>query len=77
MSPKLSDESWEAFDPFNASYGNHYTEANAFQYTWYVPHDVGGLIDMFGGKEPFESMLASSVFIFYRTTVKLKIKSTR
>jgi len=62
MSPKLSDGSWKEFDPFDASYRNHYVEGNAFQYTWYVPHDVGGLIDLFGGKEQFELRLDS---IFY------------
>lgn len=62
MQPKLADGKWKEFDPFNASYGNDFTEANTFQYTWYVPHDVGGLIDLFGGKEQFELML-DSIFI--------------
>jgi predicted alpha-1,2-mannosidase len=34
----------------------HYTEANAWQYLWYVPHDVEGLI-RFGGNEKFTEKL--------------------
>ena len=30
-----------------------YTEANAWQYTWFVPHDVNGLMALFGGEAPF------------------------
>jgi predicted alpha-1,2-mannosidase len=62
MSPKLADGSWKKFDPFDASRLNDYTEANAFQYTWYVPHDVGELIDLIGGKEQSVLML-DSIFV--------------
>ena len=34
-----------------------YTEANAWQYTWFVPHDVEGLIELFGGEAPFLNKL--------------------
>lgn len=34
-----------------------YTEANAWQYTWFVPHDVPALIDLFGGNDPFVNKL--------------------
>ena len=41
----------EPFDPF---YSNHnktpYTEGNAWQYTWLAPHDLGGLVELFGGR---------------------------
>jgi len=33
------------------------TESNAWQYTFYVPHDVPGLIDALGGKESFINKL--------------------
>jgi len=29
---------------------NDYAEGNAWQYTWLVPHDVNGLVDLFGSK---------------------------
>lgn len=59
MQPKLKSGLWKEFDPFNTGYKNDYTEANAFQYTWYVPQDVPALIDLMGGKKEFESMLDS------------------
>ncbi len=35
----------------------HYTESNAHQYLFYVPHDVQGLIDLKGGRWEFEDRL--------------------
>ncbi len=44
----------EPFNPFQAVHRmNDYTEGNAWQYTWLVPHDIDGLIKAFGGKKPF------------------------
>ncbi|HBS86164.1 MAG TPA: sugar hydrolase [Bacteroidales bacterium] len=60
MRPKNSDLKWkETFDPMFAQYGSDYTEGNAWQYSWYVPHDVAGLIDMMGGNEAFIEKLDS------------------
>jgi predicted alpha-1,2-mannosidase len=39
----------EPFDPAAVGYGSDYTEGNAWQYSWYQPHDAGGLIEMLGG----------------------------
>jgi len=39
----------EPFDPMAATYGGDYTEGNAWQYSWYVPHDTSGMIDLMGG----------------------------
>jgi predicted alpha-1,2-mannosidase len=51
------------FNPFEAVHrDNDYTEGNAWQYTWLVPHDVQGLIDLFGGKVRFIEKL-DSLFI--------------
>ena len=45
------------FDPCKLDLCNtrqgDYTEANAWRYTWFVPHDPQGLIEAFGGREPF------------------------
>lgn len=50
----------EPFNPFHSSHRNDdYTEGNAWQYTWLVPHDVPGLIKLFGGKRPFVTKLDS------------------
>jgi predicted alpha-1,2-mannosidase len=35
----------------------HYAESNAWQYLWFVPHDVYGLIGLFGGAEKFAAKL--------------------
>ena len=44
----------EPFNPFGAVHRqDDYTEGNAWQYTWLVPHDVHGLVSCFGGEKPF------------------------
>ncbi len=45
------------FDPYEVS--GIYTEANAWQYTWFVPHDIDGMISMMGGMEKFTTRLDS------------------
>lgn len=58
MRPRMVSGKWhEPFDPYR--WGGPYTEGNAIQYSWSVFHDVQGLIDLMGGKEPFVSMLDS------------------
>lgn len=53
----------EPFDPFNTVHRqDDYTEGNAWQYAWLVPHDVHGLVKAFGGEKPFVSKL-DSLFI--------------
>ncbi|PWK92042.1 GH92 family glycosyl hydrolase [Fulvimonas soli] len=47
----------EPFDPAAAGYGSDYTEGNAFQYSWYVPQDVAGLIGAMGGDARFVQKL--------------------
>ncbi|MBP5572055.1 MAG: GH92 family glycosyl hydrolase [Bacteroidales bacterium] len=50
------------FDPFVADNATDYVEGNAWQYTFLVPHDVDGLIRVFGGPERFRQKL-DSLFI--------------
>ncbi|MDR0427750.1 MAG: GH92 family glycosyl hydrolase [Dysgonamonadaceae bacterium] len=51
------------FNPFESVHrDNDYTEGNAWQYTWLVPHDINGLVDLFGSKDKFVSKL-DSLFI--------------
>ncbi|GAA4494643.1 GH92 family glycosyl hydrolase [Gluconacetobacter tumulicola] len=45
------------FDPTAAAYGSDYTEGNAWQYLWFVPQDVPGLIEAMGGDAPFIARL--------------------
>ena len=54
--PKRMDGNWET--PFNPNeVGRAYTEATAWQYRFFVPHDVNGMVQLFGGKEAFTSAL--------------------
>jgi len=61
MRGKNSDGSWLA--PFNPRYSDHvsspYVEGNAWQWSWFVPHDVDGLISLMGGHEKFLAGLDS------------------
>lgn len=59
MRGKLSNGEWTTpFDPvFSKHEGSDYTEGNAWQYVWIVPHNVDGLMSLFGGKEPFAEKL--------------------
>ena len=51
---KRSDGSFrEPFDPSASGYGTDYTEGNAWQYSWYVPQDIAGLIAAHGGDAKF------------------------
>ncbi|GIZ10226.1 GH92 family glycosyl hydrolase [Flavobacterium sp. UMI-01] len=49
-------------EPFDPKYSNHrehtdYTEGNAWQHSWFVPHDVAEFIKMHGGKTKFTDKL--------------------
>ena len=43
------------FDPTEVN--NHYTEANAWQYSFFVPQDVNGLMRLMGGPDAFARKL--------------------
>ena len=56
-------EASNPFNPFHSAPKNRdYTEGNAWQYTWLVPHDVHGLVSLFGSEQRFVSKL-DSLFI--------------
>ena len=59
MRGKLADGSWRT--PFRPKYSSHqksdYVEGTAWQWAFFVPHDVEGLIKMHGSKKKFETML--------------------
>ena len=59
MRGKNTDGKW--VEPFTPTDSNHrsgeYVEGNAWQWTWFVPHDVPGLMELFGGREPFAAKL--------------------
>ena len=48
----------EPFDPFHSTHRNDdYCEGTGWQYIWLVPHDVRGLISLFGSEEAFTEKL--------------------
>lgn len=58
---KRMDGNWETpFNPFEV--GRSYTEATAWQYRFFVPHDVNGMVQLFGGREKFIDAL-DSIFV--------------
>jgi predicted alpha-1,2-mannosidase len=61
---KLSDRQWRTpFSPFVSRHmKDDFSEGNAWQYTWLVPHDVEGLIRLLGGEKAFTEKL-DSLFI--------------
>ncbi|MCD0488705.1 GH92 family glycosyl hydrolase [Pedobacter sp. MC2016-14] len=61
MRGRVADKSWRTpFNPISAIHQkDDFTEGNAWQYTWLVPHDVEGLIGLMGGEQQFETKLDS------------------
>ena len=55
MRPRTNGGWTEPFDPREVTF--HFTEANAWQYTFFVPQDVNGLIDRMGGSSKFARKL--------------------
>lgn len=43
------------FDPYEVNF--NYTEANSWQYSFYVPQDISGFINLLGGKQALEDQL--------------------
>ncbi len=73
MRPKDSHGNWRT--PFNPhayddnSRANDFTEGTSWQYSWFVPHDVPGLIALMGGREKFATKL-DALFTFKNTEAK-------
>ena len=60
MRGKLADGSWiTPFNPQFPYYEYMYREANAWQVSFFAPHDMKGLIELYGGPKGFESKLDS------------------
>ncbi|WP_344851928.1 GH92 family glycosyl hydrolase [Pedobacter jeongneungensis] len=60
MRGRLDNGDW--IKPFNPQYPYYeymYREANAWQVSFYAPHDMKGLIELYGGAAGFESKLDS------------------
>lgn len=55
MRAKMGARWFSPFDPSEVNY--NYTEANAWQYSFFVPHDVSGLMDLLGGQDSLADRL--------------------
>jgi predicted alpha-1,2-mannosidase len=55
MRPRKNGNWLSPFEPREVN--NHYTEANSWQYTFFAPQDVTGLINLMGGEKQFEKKL--------------------
>ena len=58
----------EPFDPYQygGNGGHPFTEGNAWQYFWYVPHNIQALMELTGGTKAFEQKLDT----FFTSTYK-------
>ncbi len=57
MRAKMNGRWFSPFDPREVNF--NFTEANSWQYSFFVPQDVSGLIKLMGGKKAFEDKLDS------------------
>lgn len=59
MRPVMPDGTFmKDFNPYwTAHEQSNYTEGTSWQWTWFVPHDVNGLINIMGGEESFRNNL--------------------
>ncbi|MES2512502.1 MAG: GH92 family glycosyl hydrolase [Bacteroidota bacterium] len=55
MRPRKNGNWLSPFEPREVN--NHYTEANSWQYSFFVPQDINGLITLMGGEKKFEQKL--------------------
>ncbi len=55
MRPIKNGKWLEPFDPKEVN--NDFTEGNSWQYSFFVPHDIEGLIRLYGGKKELEEKL--------------------
>jgi predicted alpha-1,2-mannosidase len=66
MRPRNNGNWLEPFDPREVSFA--FTEANSWQYTFFVPQDVSGLVDLMGGRSRFINKLDQLFATDSRTT---------
>jgi predicted alpha-1,2-mannosidase len=66
---------WDTpFDPREVN--NNFTEGNAWQYTFFAPQDIQGMIEAFGGNEKFEAKLDEMFNSESKTTGRQQVDVT-
>jgi predicted alpha-1,2-mannosidase len=66
MRAKMNNTWFSPFDPEEVNF--NYTEANAWQYSFYVPQDMDGFMSLFGGKEQISEKLDAMFAAESKTT---------
>lgn len=74
MQPRKNGNWHEPFDPFEVN--NNYTEGNSWHYSYFVPQDINGLIDIHGGKDQFEKFVDSIFSVSDKTTGREQVDIT-
>ncbi len=58
MRGKLGNGQWkEPFSPVQSDFHGDFVEGNSWQWSWFVPHDIPGLMGLMGGSAAFSSQL--------------------
>ena len=74
MRPKKNGGWLTPFDPSEVN--NNFTEGNSWQYSFFVPQDVYGLVDMMGGNTAFEKKLDDLFYADSKTTGREQVDIT-
>lgn len=74
MRPRSNGNWLEPFDPREVTFG--FTEANSWQYTFFAPHDVSGLIALMGGRRQFAEKLDQLFVAESQTTGREQVDIT-
>ena len=72
--PKKNGGWDKPFDPREVN--NNYTEGNGWQYTFFVPQDIPGMIQAFGGNDKFEGKLDEMFNAESKTTGRQQVDVT-
>ena len=72
--PKKNGGWDKPFDPREVN--NNYTEGNGWQYTFFVPQDIPGMIEAFGGNDKFEAKLDEMFNSESKTTGRQQVDVT-
>ena len=74
MRPKKNGGWDKPFDPREVN--NNFTEGNSWQYSFFVPQDIDGMIKAYGGKDKFEAKLDALFNAESKTTGREQVDVT-
>lgn len=74
MRPKKNGGWDKPFDPREVN--NNFTEGNSWHYSFFVPQDISGMIEAYGGKDKFEAKLDEMFSAESKTTGREQVDVT-